>query len=322
MLVNILSLCQAWPHSILINDMLNNEVITGSIIAFMETKPANGESIKLGLRVLIGILSLISDDLEDPPIVVTLLANNVRIFAAILLEPGEMDNSEEIVTTTGTIKRGFGFVRLGVLELLVSLLYTGFPVVVEFMLEESVFTIILDLLFEYPWNNIIHNQISQLFSGLFCCNNPEIIQAVMDNSRLPERIAEAHHNAESSPVGFLGHLRELANELVRAGRMSEPIGAFLSGKPPLFRPFSSHTSPGKSIWQRFLEEELKEFNLIECVVQDDYLEYENQYLDEEGAGFDEYEIVEADDDQTLETELGEEPYEEYQIEEMDDQAEM
>lgn len=158
--------------------MLNNEVITGSIIGYMESKPLNGEAVKLGLRVLIGILSLISDELEDPPAVVTLLANSIGFFTKILLDPENMDNAEPFNTTTGPIQRGFGFVRLGVLELLVSLLYTGFPNVVEFMLEERVFPVILDLMFQFPWNNIIHNQISQLFSGLFCCNNPEVIITV------------------------------------------------------------------------------------------------------------------------------------------------
>ena len=43
----------------------------------------------------------------------------------------------------------------------------------------------------------------------------------------------------------------------------------------------------------FVEEELAEFNVIECVVQDDYLEYENQgyYQDQ----YEEYEIVDPGD---------------------------
>jgi len=275
-LVNILALCQAWPHSVLINDTLNNEIITGSVIAFMESKPYTGESIKLGLRVLIGILGLISDELEDPPIVVSLLANSMGFFAKILENSDQVDSSESFTTTTGPIEKGFGFVRLGILELLVALLYTGFPIVVEFMLAENIFTIVLNLLFQYPWNNIIHNQISQLYSGLFCCNNPEVIQAVLAESRLPERISEAHKNENS--VGYLGHLRELANELVRASKMSEPIGEYLKGVES---------------WQSFVDEDLKEFNLIECVVQDDYLDYENQYFQEQ---YDEYEMPEADSD--------------------------
>lgn len=158
--------------------MLNNEFITGSVIAFMESKPLHGESIKLGLRVLVGILGLISDELEDPPIAVSLLANSIGFFTHLLTDTKNMKVPESFIATTGPIKSGFGFVRLGVLELLVSLLYTGFPIVVEYMLEETVFSVALDLLFEFPWNNIIHNQISQLFSGLFCCNNPEVIQSV------------------------------------------------------------------------------------------------------------------------------------------------
>merc|ERR1712137_168497 len=276
-LAGVLSLCQTCPNSVLVNDVLNNEVVTGSIVAFIETR-SNGESVKLGLRVLIGVLSLISDELEDPPTVVTLLSNSVGLFAGILADPADMDRNESFVTTTGPIARGFGFVRLGVLELLVSLLYTGFPIAVQCMLGERVFTIVLDLLFEYPWNNIIHNQISQLFSGLFCCNDPSIILSVIESTRLSERIVAAHKNSETMSVGYLGHLRELANELVRAGKMSEPIGEYLAAKPE---------------WPAFLEEELAEYNIIECVVQDDYLEYENQgYFQEQ---YEEYEIVDPGD---------------------------
>jgi len=276
-LVGILSLCQAYPHSVLVHDVLNNEVVTGSLVAFMENKPVKAESIKLQLRVLIGILSLISDELEDPPLVVTLLSQSVGLLVNILLDPA--DDCPPFRTTYGGETKCFGFVRLGVLELLVSLLYTGFPVAVEYMVEEKVFTVALDFLFEYAWNNIIHNQISQLFSGLFCCNNPDIIETVMEDSRLAERIADAHQEAESKPVGYLGHLREIANELVRAGKLLDPIGAFLSTKPT---------------WQKFVEVDLAEFNIIECVVQDDYLDYDNQeYMDEP---YEEYEIVETHDD--------------------------
>lgn len=50
----------------------------------------------------------------------------------------------------------------------------------------------------------------------------------------------------------------------------------------------------KPTWQQFVEVELAEFNIIECVVQDDYLDYDNQeYMDEP---YEEYEVVETHDD--------------------------
>ena len=52
----------------------------------------------------------------------------------------------------------------------------------------------------------------------------------MEDSRLAERIADAHQEVDSKPVGYLGHLREIANELVRAGKLLEPIGVFLSSR--------------------------------------------------------------------------------------------
>lgn len=51
---------------------------------------------------------------------------------------------------------------------------------------------------------------------------------VLADSKLAERIAEAHKSGNA--VGYLGHLRDLANELVRTSKMCEPIGEFLQGK--------------------------------------------------------------------------------------------
>lgn len=49
----------------------------------------------------------------------------------------------------------------------------------------------------------------------------------MSDSNLAERIAAAHKN--NTFVGYLGHLRDLANELVRTSKMCEPIGEYLKG---------------------------------------------------------------------------------------------
>jgi hypothetical protein len=177
-LVSILTIFQSWGHSILVSDILNNEIITGSIINFIQTEPLNGTSIQFGIKVLVSMLNLISDDLVDVPSVVSLLTNNIQFFGKVLSNPELLGPPMVFKTTTGEVPRAFGFVRLAILELLVSLLYTGFPVVVEGLVKENIFSIILDLMFEHPWNNIIHHQVVQMFSGLFCGNDDLVIKSV------------------------------------------------------------------------------------------------------------------------------------------------
>ena len=160
------------------NDILNNEVITESVLEYMKAKPLNGEAIKLGVEIFNKIIALIGDELEEPPAVVSKLTNSIGLFTQVLQDSECLGPNPSVVLTTGPLKHGFGFVRLAVLDLLVSLLYTGFPVVVEGMLQENVFPTILNLLFDYPWNNIAHQRIVMLYSGLFCCNNFDSIQTV------------------------------------------------------------------------------------------------------------------------------------------------
>jgi hypothetical protein len=60
---------------------------------------------------------------------------------------------------------------------------------------------------------------------------------VLENCNLVERVAKAHH-ADSCAVGYLGHLRELANELLKVTKHSSQVATLLGGK--LHRNFHFH----------------------------------------------------------------------------------
>jgi len=285
LLVNILESCQSYRHSVLVNDVLNNEVITESVLEYMKAKPLNGEAIKLGVEIFNKIIALIGDELEEPPAVVTKLTNSIDLFTLVLKDSECLGPNPSVVLTTGPLKHGFGFVRLAVLDLLVSLLYTGFPVVVEGMLNENVFPTILNLLFDYPWNNIAHQRIVMLYSGLFCCNNFDSIQTILTQSLLPQRIADAHKTAEERLAGYYGHLRELANEIVKITKQSDQIANLLGGIDS---------------WVDFVAGDLQVMNTKECVYQDIFSiggDDGNQFGEDSSEfyeAYDEYEVVEED----------------------------
>lgn len=63
-----------------------------------------------------------------------------------------------------TIEKPFGFTRLRVLEFVVGLIGTGFPVVVARLEELDVFALCVDIFFDNPWNNFAHHQVYLLLS--------------------------------------------------------------------------------------------------------------------------------------------------------------
>ena len=177
-LVNVFTLCQPWAQSELVLDIFNNPIISSTLIKYIKSENASGTKIKQGLSVLISILNLITEDLVDVPLLIKTIMDNIIFFSEILQFPERIGITQSIVLTTGRLFLPFGSVRLGILELFVALLYTGYPLVVEVMAKEGTFSVLLDIFFQFPWNNIVHHQIVQIISGLLCANDDEILKDV------------------------------------------------------------------------------------------------------------------------------------------------
>lgn len=132
--------------------------------------------MKLGLKVLVGSVQLISEDLADVPLLVTHITTYIPFFNDTLIKLAN-NNGNTVKLQHGEINL-FGFARMQILDLFTSLMCTGFPIVTSVMETNNVFNTLLDIFFHYKWNNLIHNQVTQIFFFLLYCNNHEIMKNV------------------------------------------------------------------------------------------------------------------------------------------------
>lgn len=94
-------------------------------------------------------------------------------------------------------------------------------------LDVGIIPSILELFFEFPWNNFLHNVVydilQQCFNGRMDTGlNRKLTLAVFESGKLPERILDGHKRNELSMagprrirLGFMGHMNLIAEEMVK-----------------------------------------------------------------------------------------------------------
>lgn len=108
-------------------------------------------------------------------------------FKTILLRTPKMDAQ---LTTLGLLNPPFGFTRLQVLRLMSTALMAGSTAFNQKFIELEMFTVLLDLFFQYPWNNFLHTQVLQCVNiVLEYDHNPQLSQensvSIQDHVRDP-----------------------------------------------------------------------------------------------------------------------------------------
>ncbi|XP_065175006.1 serine/threonine-protein phosphatase 6 regulatory subunit 2-like isoform X2 [Sycon ciliatum] len=111
-----------------------------------------------GVHVLQSMLTL-QQGLTDQSQVVASLTPWLSAFHRLLLEP---PTSRPVVTTVGTIAVPVGPARLGIIQLLLLCLQSNVPEFMEEFIRLNIGPTLLDLFFQYMWNNFLHTQVEQL----------------------------------------------------------------------------------------------------------------------------------------------------------------
>ena len=144
--------------------MLNNNETIRHIIAYAREEPLSAFRIHHAVRILCAAIQLIHDDVVDVPSIITILSSHMVFFCDVLRSCPSAGTSKEL-----------GLTRLGVVELLSALITIGFPIIVDRMSESSTFCVLLDLFFQHPWSNILHFQVTQIFSALLHSNHRKVM---------------------------------------------------------------------------------------------------------------------------------------------------
>lgn len=167
-----------------------------------------------------------------------------------------------VKTTLGVLECPVGITRLHVAKLFVTLMATDNVKVYETLVELGTFQTLLDLFFKYMWNNFLHTQVQCCLALAVNCDFKETNNIIYDNifnkCRLMERILEAcdksdatENEKKENKQGYMGHLINIANNIVNQREKSEHLEKFLK----------DNLSPEcLSKWDNFVDTELAKIN--------------------------------------------------------------
>ncbi|XP_011502575.1 PREDICTED: serine/threonine-protein phosphatase 6 regulatory subunit 3 [Ceratosolen solmsi marchali] len=167
----------------------------------------------------------------------------------------------------GILEKPFGPCRLHILKLFVKFLSTKNPKILEKFATFNTFQILLDLFFQFSWNNFLHTQVQQCLSLAISCNCPDkneiIYFHIFIKSKLIDRILKAWENNDHNSLrnqengvkqGYMGHLIILVNNIVTRCEENNILSNYL------------RTNLSEDIikqWQHFIKTKLDEVNKIQ-----------------------------------------------------------
>ncbi|KAL9452854.1 hypothetical protein AB3S75_008611 [Citrus x aurantiifolia] len=153
-------------------------------------------------------------------------------------------SSEEssLLTTYGKLQPPLGKHRLKIVEFISVLLTVGSEAAEKELIRHGAVRRILDLFFEYPYNNFLHHHVENIILSCLECKNAPLIEHLLHECNLVGKILEAEKNftlkdsnkptvpaeGRSPPrIGNIGHLTRISNKLIQLGNNNSEIHAYL-----------------------------------------------------------------------------------------------
>ncbi|TYH47543.1 hypothetical protein ES332_D10G004600v1 [Gossypium tomentosum] len=161
-----------------------------------------------------------------------------------LLKLLDVSSSEStLLTTYGKLQPPLGKHRLKIVEFISVLLMVGSETAEKELIRLSAMQRILNLFFEYPYNNFLHHHVENIILSCLESKNVPLIANLLWDCNLLGKILEAEKNcmlgsdpnmptvsAEGRPspkIGNIGHLTRISNKLVQLGNSNRDIQAYL-----------------------------------------------------------------------------------------------
>ncbi|TYI26400.1 hypothetical protein ES332_A05G111500v1 [Gossypium tomentosum] len=181
----------------------------------------------------------------EPPIPV-----NSETINAMLPQLGDLlmllsvSSDEKILPTTyGELRPPLGKHRLKIVEFIAVLLRTGNEAAQNELVNSGAIRRVLDLFFEYPYNNALHHHVESIILSCLESKNDAIVdyllqecdligkflqtdkhQILSSNSNQPTLVAAGKR---ATRVGNIGHITRISNKLVQLGCSNSCIQACL-----------------------------------------------------------------------------------------------
>ncbi|MBA0663258.1 hypothetical protein Goklo_003380 [Gossypium klotzschianum] len=154
-----------------------------------------------------------------------------------------LSSESTLLTTYGKLQPPLGKHRLKIVEFISVLLMVGSETAEKELIRLSAMQRILNLFFEYPYNNFLHHHVENIILSCLESKNVPLIANLLWDCNLLGKILEAEKNcmlgsdpnmptvsAEGRPspkIGNIGHLTRISNKLVQLGNSNRDIQAYL-----------------------------------------------------------------------------------------------
>ncbi|CAK9142873.1 unnamed protein product [Ilex paraguariensis] len=154
-------------------------------------------------------------------------------------------SSEEnrLLTTYGKLQPPFGKHRLKIIEFISVLVTVSSEAAEKELIRLGAIKHILELFFEYPYNNFLHHHVEDIIESCLERNNAALTEHILNDCNLVGKILEAEKNftlstdpnkptvpadGRSPPrIGNIGHITHISNKLVQLGKNDNYIQAYL-----------------------------------------------------------------------------------------------
>jgi serine/threonine-protein phosphatase 6 regulatory subunit 3 len=159
-------------------------------------------------------------------------------------------------TTFGLLTVPLGNARLQTVRLFASLLGTNSPAVYEELARLDTLNVLLDLYFQYIWNNFLHTQVEHCIIAIVNCNDCSLLSRLIGEFQLLDKIVEAFNRNQEDQCkpgghrkGFMGHLTRISNSLI-SNKNAQKINELVQGLP----------DDASQKWTQFVSNSLAELN--------------------------------------------------------------
>ncbi|XP_057954501.1 uncharacterized protein LOC131148655 isoform X2 [Malania oleifera] len=191
------------------------------------------------------IHSIRSQHMYETPILV-----NPETVGAMLPQLGNLltllnvSSDEKILPTTyGELRPPLGKHRLKIVEFIAVLLRTGNEVAENELVTSGTVQRVLDLFFEYPYNNSLHHHVESIIVSCLESKSNTIVDHLLQDCDLIGKILQTDKHPILSDdlsqptlpaagrraprAGYLGHITRISNKLVQLGNSNGCIQAYL-----------------------------------------------------------------------------------------------
>ncbi|XAR59364.1 hypothetical protein NMG60_11015182 [Bertholletia excelsa] len=163
-----------------------------------------------------------------------------------LLKLLEISSEENLLPTTyGKLHPPLGKHRLKIIEFVSVLVTVSSEAVEKELICLGAVNRILDLFFEYPYNNFLHHHVEHIITSCLESKNASFVEHLLKDCDLVGKILEVEKNSmlvavPNKPtvpadgklpprIGNIGHITRISNRLVQLGNNNSDIQTYLQG---------------------------------------------------------------------------------------------